>query len=266
MPDEDSLDSLMSDEKVETVESNLVEEATTDETEETTSTEDKVTEGEESEENKSTEEKSKTDTEEFEGKSESWQMKAYLDEKDKRQEREREIDKLRSQIPKAEPVKVERPDIFEDPAKALDFEKATMTNAFEAKLLNQRVDISRAVMSEKEGFAEKEAGFTKLINEQIAAGDKTLALQMINDPMPWKFAFDHMIKVEEMEAMEDLPTLQLRLKNEAREEVLKEMAEKNTTAADLLKDMPPSITDKGSSNAGTSATTTDESLTDILGR
>lgn len=194
----------------------------------------------------------------------TWDYHAYKDEKTKRQKLEEEVAALRAKVPADEPVKVQTPDLFTDPDGALNHVKSELRVEYQQQLLGQKVDVSRLLMEEKPDFAEAETKFMELI-----ATDKKLGYEMLADPAPWRFAYNHIKNLEKLAKMEDLPAYEARLKAEGVAEYLKSKgieSGQDSAADKLLDNLSPSIAGSGSSRSGTRSGVDDESLKAILKR
>jgi len=194
----------------------------------------------------------------------TWDYHAYKDEKTKRQKLEEENAALRAKIPTTEPAKVTTPDLFTDPDGALNHVKTELRVEYQQQILAQKVDVSRLLMEDKPDFAEAEAKFMELI-----AADKKLGYEMLADPAPWRFAYNHIKNLEKLAKMEDLPAYEARLKAEGVAEYLKSKgieSKQDDDADKLLDNLSPSIAGSGSSRPGTKSGVDDESLKAILKR
>lgn len=194
----------------------------------------------------------------------TWDYHAYKDEKTKRQRLEEENAALKAKIPAAEPVKVTTPDLFTDPDGALNHVKSELRVEYQQQLLGQKVDVSRLLMEDKPDFSEAETKFMELI-----AADKKLGYEMLADPAPWRFAYNHIKNLEKLAKMEDLPAYESRLKAEGVAEYLKSKgieSGQDSDADKLLDNLSPSIAGSGSSRPGTRSGVDDESLKSILKR
>jgi hypothetical protein len=243
-PDE-SLDSLLSEEGAEVVEETpeKPEAETTEETEETP-------EGEETEESPPDSDKDKRDI----------PIQALLDEREKRQAAQKRADDLEKQIAElSKKPDDKRPDVFEDQDKY----NASIDESIKHESLKVRMEISRDFMSMlKDDYAEREAEFLEL-----AQDDAGLATRLKEHPNPARFAYETAVKANKLKEMGDVDEWREKEKARIREEVLKELEAIEAEGAEKDKQKRDSITPslaKGRSAAGTSESTEDEALEDIL--
>jgi len=115
-------------------------------------------------------------------------IQALLDERERRQRAERELEELRRRAapPPAPPA---RPDLFEDPDAALDH----IRQEFQQQLLQERLNFSVAhAQTQYQDYGEKEAAFIAAVQaeaRQDPHNQSSLYRQMIADPNPASFAY-----------------------------------------------------------------------------
>lgn len=184
---------------------------------------------------------------------EPWTKKAYLDEKRKRQERERELEELRAQ---KEPEKV--PDIFEDQNQYTDYVKNS---------INSAVSNTKAEMSEY--YARREFG-SDVVDEKfekfkaMAEENPQLKVEVAQSISPWHTMVERVEAAEKLEQMKDLPAYEAKVRAEIEAKVRAELEGKQQAESDKLASLTPSLAGKRAS--GSSKDPIEQSLEEILGR
>lgn len=157
-------------------------EETTEVTEkvETEETEDKAEEGEEKVEEVSNETEETASTE-----PKMVPLAALQDERRKRQERDRELEDLRSRLPKSS----DEPDMYEDPEAWKEWNRNQIIaeeTEKQSQIMEQRINESREKMLEsKSDFLQKENAFLVAVQQ-----DPNLTQQMLSSLDPAKFAYE----------------------------------------------------------------------------
>lgn len=215
------------------------EKAETEETEEAETKETRTSEEEEAE-TTSVEEKSVP-------------IKAYTEERRKRQEAEKRAEELESQLKKEPETKV--PDPVEDP----EGYKNYMEDSRHLDALKVKVSLSRDVMLDlKEDYAEKENVFVEL-----ARKNPFLVQQMNASPNPAKFAYQTAVEHLETEKLRD-PKYKETLKEEIRKEILAELKaepakDKKKSALDV-----PDLTQATAAGKNSDKTVKEATIDDIM--
>lgn len=174
---------------------------------------------------------------------ESWTKTAYLEEKRKRQERERELEELKRSMNQG---KKEDIDLLGDPEKAAEL----IEKRAESKALKRSIELSRDLMMDvKPDYEEMEKIFI-----EMAKDEPSLANKMLSSPNPAKFAYETARKHKMLQDIGDPEAY----REKVRQEVLAELTQKRSSKA-------PSLA-KTTSAGGTKTDDGDESLTAILGR
>lgn len=185
---------------------------------------------------------------------ESWTKTAVLDERRKRQELERKIQDLEAKLnPPPEPKKA--PDVFEDPegyTKHLRSEVSTM-------ILTERINLSRAMMEAQfKDYPEKEKVFLEL-----AKSDPSMIEKLRSHPIPAKFAYEQAAKHLQYQEMQNVDAYKAKLKEEVRQELLRETKEKDEAEAKKIQAIEPSLAKMRSTKENPHA---EQSLQEIFGR
>lgn len=144
-----------------------------------------------------------------ESETEEWTKSAVLAERKKRQNLEREIERMKAETGKDVSAEDE-PDLIDDP----DGFKMSMERKMSDKLLNMSVALMR---DSHEDFDEMADHFVELAKEDSTLGDK-----MRSSANPAKFAYDYAKKNLEFEKV-TAPDYIDNLKKQLREEIMQEM-------------------------------------------
>lgn len=159
---------------------------------------------------------------------------ALLDEREKRQRFERELEELRK-AKEVEPAKV--PDVLDD--------QEGFVNHFKSELQsvawNTRVEISQDVMrAQHEDYDTVEAKFVEMVKE-----NPELARKLSESTMPAKFAYETVKKAERLAALENVDEWEAKkvaeLKAQVRAELEAEITKKAQEAAAKESSISPSI-------------------------
>lgn len=188
-----------------------------------------------------------------------WQMAAVLDERQKRQALQRELDEANAKL--AAKSEVVRPDVFEDQDGAFAHLESKVSNM----LMKDRLNLSREMMSmTKNDYLEMENVFV-----EMAKADPALTREMLAHPNPARFAYETAVKKQEYANMQNIDEYKAKLRAEVRAEVERELqgatetharSEARKSGADV-----PSLANASASSGGF-ATPSDLSLADILRR
>lgn len=175
---------------------------------------------------------------------EPWHLKAVLDEREKRQKAQKELDELRAKLAENKEEQ-KRPDVFEDQDGAFSHLEAKFSN----ERLKDRMDMSRDFMSMlKDDYAEREAQFMEFAKE-----DATLIQKLREHPNPARFAYETAVKQEQVQKMENLDEWREQeraaLKKEILEEMKAEEQEKVQKETEKREAITPSLA-KGRSDGG----------------
>lgn len=115
-------------------------------------------------------------------------IQALLDERDKRQRAERELEEWRRRAAPP-PAPPQRPDLFEDPDGAIEH----LRREFQQQLVAERLNYSVAsAQIQYPDYSEKEKAFIAAVQheaQQDPQGQSTLYRQMVADPNPASFAY-----------------------------------------------------------------------------
>jgi hypothetical protein len=166
--------------------------------------------------NKGEKDQEKTETPAVEKAKEHWSTTAYLDEKGKRQELEKELKEFKTQFlqPKEE---VKKPDAIDDPEAAINYSE----NQTDQKLWKQKVELTETFAKDKfSDYEEKKNLFMDLVKD-----DPSLAQKLRNSVNPALFAYNHAkhhLKVKEFSN----PEYEKNLREQIKSELLGEMNEK----------------------------------------
>lgn len=196
------------------------------------------------------------DSSKDEEKDPAWQLAAYLDEKSKRQERDKRIEELEQKLSALDKPKEEkRPSVFEDE----DGFTQTLTSQAQQYADRVRFDLSRDFMAaQHEDYEQRESEFAEL-----AKNDPSLVAQLRQHPNPARFAYEQAVKAERMRELENPDAYEAKVREKLEAEIREKIAAE-LEAEKAKKSKPPSLANArstaGSSHKG------EPSLQDILGR
>lgn len=206
---------------------------------------------EEPEEKPKSEAKKDSTPEPKEDEESDWRYQAYKDEKRKRQELENRLKELE------QPKEQEKaPDVFDDQ----DGYTSYLTKQVHQQVSNVKADLSQYYAERefgKEVVAEKLERF-----KQMAADDPRLSQQVLNSVSPYHEMVDIVTKAEKYEQLQDVDSMEAKLRSEIEEKVRKELKEKYEEKQQKRESVTPSLNKQASSNKAESS----DSLEDLLGR
>jgi hypothetical protein len=159
-------------------------------------------------------------------------IQALLDEPEKRQKAERDLEEWRRRATPVEQPK--RPDVFQDPDAAFNFERSQ----FAERDRLTRVEVSQEMMRMlKDDYDEMEKVFV-----EEAMRNPALAAQNANHPFPAKHAYETAKKLLATREIGDDPTAyREKLEKEIREKVLAELQQQPTTQTPQTSAFPTSL-------------------------
>ena len=154
------------------------------------------------------------------------EFKGYLDEKEKRQKLEKELESLKAKISQSE--KVKKPDALDDPEAAIKYSQ----DQLEQQIWSQKVGLSESILKSMGGkfsdYDEKRSLFMDL-----AKDDPSLAQKLRNSDNPALFAYEtatNHLKVEEFSN----PDYEKNLREQIKKEILDEMSKSKQTSNNSL--------------------------------
>lgn len=161
---------------------------------------------------------------------------ALLDEREKRKEKEREVEALNRRIADYEAKATPKPDFFADPEAAL----AAAQRAAQAAAINTKLETSRFLAEEKFGAEKVQAAYEFFDRNPHLSG------QLLTSPSPFHAAVKEYEKHQAMtEIGEDPSAYRARVEAEIRERIL---AEYNVQPKPTAP--PPSLSSASSVSAG----------------
>lgn len=161
---------------------------------------------------------------------------ALLDEREKRKEKEREVEALNRRIADYEAKATPKPDFFADPEAAL----AAAQRAAQAAAINTKLETSRFLAEEKFGAEKVQAAYEFFDRNPHLSG------QLLTSPSPFHAAVKEYEKHQAMtEIGEDPSAYRARVEAETRERIL---AEYNVQPKPTAP--PPSLSSASSVSAG----------------
>lgn len=180
-----------------------------------------------------------------------WTKKAALDERRKRQEKERELESIRKELEelrnKQFGKKDEYPDMFDDP-KA--FERRVKSD-IDQKMSQVRAEMSRNMMMQMhEDYEEAEIKFFDLVKEHPMLGQ-----QVVKHDHPAKFVYEQVKKFEEFKQIQD-GSLKEKLRAEIRSELEKEFKQSQEKKASKVANLSRSLATESSSDSAESTSIT----------
>ena len=183
-----------------------------------------------------------------------------LDERDKRQKAEADLQQLRQQMQaqqqQAEPQKA--PDMFEDP----EGYQAYLDKRMDDRLLMQRIEMSESLVRNQVGEEEFNSAMDAF--EKSALSDPSLVVGMRNAAVPAQFAYEHGQKALLMQKIGDPADFEKRIRDEERAKVLSEMKQAQPSSQPSIADIPQSLATAGSAPPASNELP-DDSLEALLG-
>jgi len=180
-----------------------------------------------------------------------WTKTAYLDEKRKRQELERQLDASKQEKPKA-------PDIFENQDDYTGF----VQNEINSAVGNTRAEMSEFYARREYGDAEVTEKMEKF--EEMAKDNPALMAEVRNSVAPWHTMVEKVDAAKKMADMNDLPAYEAKVRAEIEAKLRAEILGEKKVNDDKLSNITPSLA--GQRSSGSEKTPIDQSLEDILGR
>ena len=175
-------------------------------------------------------EKAETTSEE-EAEKENWTFQAVKDERRKRQELEKQLEELRSSQNKTE--REELPDVFDNQE---EFAKS-LENRVAASARSQIIQTQRDMMIEfKSDYEEKEAAFIEFGKDNPA-----LIAQANASPNPAKFAYEQGAKFLKFQQMQDVDTMEAKLRTELEAKIRAEYESKQKSVESKGANLSPSL-------------------------
>jgi hypothetical protein len=141
----------------------------------------------------------------------------------------------------------QRPDPWQDPEGALAFEREQILSTAHSQVFETRLAVSEELMASKPDYATMKELFV-----ETARNNPALTQQMIQHPLPAKFAYEMGKKLSaEREVGSDLEAFKAKIREEARQQVLEELKAGTTVNPQpqkfpgTLADATPSGGDQG---------------------
>jgi hypothetical protein len=187
---------------------------------------------------------------------ESWHLKAVLDEREKRQAAQRELEELKKQIEASKPAK-QKTSVLEDEGKF----RNELLDDMESRLVNDRLNMSQA-LAEREFGKDKIADKVKAFRE-LASQNPELRNRFANAPLPYHELVSIVDKHNEVKEMENLDVYKEKLRAEIRAELLKESEAKAAGVEQKRESITPSLAGKRSAG-GVAASTSPLTLDDVF--
>lgn len=191
-----------------------------------------------------------------ESKDQPWQLKAVLDEREKRQKAQAEAEELRKRLADLEKPQ-ERPSVLDDE----DGFVSSLTKELDMRLLNERMDLSQE-------FAEREFG-KSVVAEKFAAykdlADKNPELRdrVRNARLPYHEVIAIVDQHEKMQQMENIDEFREKLKAEIRAELEAEAKSGREAGQAKRESITPSLAK--SRSRGGNETFVEDTLEDLFG-
>jgi len=195
---------------------------------------------------------------------ESWTKQMALDERRKRQDLEKTSQELKAQIaelqkglPKKEEEVEQKPDVLDDPEAALKYTETS----FDAKLYQQKIDMSRSFMKEmSDKFPDYDDMEKKFI--ELAKNDEHLSRKLRESSNPAKFAYDTAKNHAKNLTLND-PNYEVNLREKLRQEILEEIANGQNTKSESKKVVNiPSLNNATGTNSNVARSGVEELFSD----
>lgn len=160
-------------------------------------------------------------------------LSALLDEREKRQAAQRDLEDLRRKMQEIEAAKQPKPDFFENPEQALAQERAH----FQQMLWNERLNMSEAVARQAHGEGTVDTAVEAF--QSAAKDNPTLAMELQRQANPYGFVMKwHQRQQVLSEIGDDPASYRARIEAEVRERILAE-AQQQTPASPPKPAAPP---------------------------
>jgi hypothetical protein len=172
-------------------------------------------------------------------KEEAWHLTAVMDEREKRQAAQRELEELKKQLEAAKTPK-QKTSVLEDEDKFRNEFMEEVRN----DLMNERLNMSQA-------FAEREFGKDVVAEKvktfkELAANNPELRARFASAPLPFHELVSIVNKHAELKELENVDAYKEKLRAEVRAELLKESEEKQQGEAKKRESITPSLASKRS--------------------
>lgn len=159
------------------------------------------------------------------------------------------------QQPQRQQPQRQRPDPWTDPEGAMAFDREMLAQQQHMQVFETRVALSEEMMSSKPDFAEMKNLFV-----EAARSNPYLAQQMVQHPLPAKFAYEQGKRIAaEREVGTDLEAYNKRIEDRVRQQVLEEL-KAGTTANAQPQKFPGTLADATPSGSNQGAHITDEAV------
>jgi hypothetical protein len=185
--------------------------------------------------NQEPEAKDESSPPELEKQSGTVPIAALLDEREKRQQYQRELEALRATKPPEPQVRI--PDVLDDQEGFVKHFQSELKNATTAIRIEMSQDLLRM---QHEDYDAMEANFVAMANE-----NPSLAQQMVESSNPAKFAYDTAKKAEKLARMENIDEWEAQktaeIEAKVRAQIEAELTGKIKGHADKVSSLSPSI-------------------------
>lgn len=159
------------------------------------------------------------------------------------------------QQPQRQQPQRQRPDPWTDPEGAMAFDRDMLAQQQHMQVFETRVALSEEMMASKPDFAEMKNLFV-----EAARANPYLAQQMVQHPLPAKFAYEQGKRIAaEREVGNDLEAYNKRIEERVRQQVLEEL-KSGTTANAQPQKFPVTLADATPSGGDQGAHLTDEAV------
>lgn len=191
-----------------------------------------------------------------EKKDTAWHLKAVLDEREKRQAAQRELEELKKQL---ETTKQPKPktSVLEDEGKF----RNELVEDFESRLVNDRLNMSQALAERefgKDKVAEKVTAF-----KELASQNPELRNRVFSSALPYHELVAIVDKHNEVKEIENIDAYKEKLRAEIRAELLKEQEAAKQGEAQKRQSITPSLASRRSAG-GVAASTSLIGLDDVM--
>jgi hypothetical protein len=186
----------------------------------------------------------------------AWHLKAVLDEREKRQAAQRELEDLKKQLAANQPAK-QKTSVLEDEGKF----RTELMDDFRSELMNERLNLSQA-------FAEREFGKDAVAEavkafKELASENPELRARFSSSPTPYHELVSIVKKHNEVKEMENVDAYKEKLRAEIRAELLKESEAKAAGVEQKRGSITPSLAGKRSAG-GVAASNSPLTLDDVF--
>lgn len=185
---------------------------------------------------------------------EPWTKQAYLDEKRKRQEREKRIAELEAQ----QQEKPKAPDIFEDQEQYTGYVEDRISQA----VGNTKAEMSEFYAKREYGSEVVDQKFEKF--QQMVEENPSLRTEVAKTVSPWHTMVEKVNAAEKMEKLQDVDKYEAEVRAEIEAKVRAELEGEVKAKSDKVGSLTPSLA--GQRSSGGDKAPIDQSLDEILGR